>query len=340
MCAGRGGAHRARAGAGWRRRTTERGPVHLDRVTVDTLAVRQGGVLTAAQLRDLGADRAWVSRQVSAGRWQRLHRGVVATYSGPIAWRSRAWAAVLYAGRGAALSHGAAAFRHDVVDRPPRRVDVRVPEHRRVAPSPGIVIHRSTSPIRASGRPRTVWRGDAVVDLVSAARSIDDVVGWVCAGARAGAGPAELLDAAGQRGLFRNAGLLREVVAEVEAGIESPLERRYHRDVERRHRLPRARLQVREVLQGLWIRADAVYDGYGVRTELDGNLGHPGGRTDADTWRDNTVLLATGDVTLRYRWRHVAVHPCTTAAQVALALRRGGWTGTPHRCHATCPLTP
>lgn len=287
---------------------------------------------------DLGADRAWVSRQVDSGRWQRIHRGVVATYSGPLAWRTRAWAAVLYAGPGAALSHESAAFKHELVDRPPRRVDVRVPERRRVAATSGIVIHRSSSEIRASGRPLAVWRGDTMIDLVAAARSDDDVVAWVCAAARAGASHAELLDAVGHRGPFRNARLVREVIAEVEAGVESPLERRYHRDVERPHGLPRSRLQVREVVRGLWIRADAVYDPFGVRAELDGNLGHPGGRTDADTWRDNAVVLSTGDLTLRYRWRHVVALTCETAAQVAAALRRGGWVGSPRACSPGCAL--
>ena len=53
----------------------------------------------------------------------------------------------------------------------------------------------------------------------------------------------------------------------------------------------------------MWIRADCVYRGLGVRVELDGALAHPRGRTDADTWRDNAVVLERGEVTLRYRWR-------------------------------------
>lgn len=117
--------------------------------------------------------------------------------------------------------------------------------------------------------------------------------------------------------------LLLDLLAEAEDGVESPLERRYQRDVERRHHLPRAQPQVRERLTNGWIRADAVYLGLGVRTELDGALAHPFGRTDADTWRDNAVLIERGDITLRYRWAHVAARPCAVAAQVQAAL-------TPH----------
>lgn len=303
---------------------------------VGALAGRQAGVVTTAQLRVLGADDAWIGRQVGSGRWHRLHRGVLLTYSGPVSWRSRAWAALLYAGAGAALSHQAAAMRHEFASTPPRAVDVTIPADRRVMPSSGVTVHLRTGGPRASGRPRTTWRGDTVVDLVDSALTVDDAVGWVCSASRAGTNRAEILDAVEHRGRFRNSGLLREILAEVAEGVESPLERRYHRDVERRHRLPRARLQVSEVVRGLWIRADAMYDAYGVRAELDGNLGHPGGRTDEDTWRDNAVILATGDLTLRYRWRHVAVDPCGTAAQVAAALTRGGWRGAPRPCSPTC----
>ena len=305
---------------------------------VGALADRQAGVVTTAQLTSLGADAVWIGRQVRSGRWRRLHRGVLLTYSGPVSWRSRVWAALLYAGPGAALSHRAAAVRHEFLPVPPRLVDVTIPATRRVTPSPGLTIHLRTGRVRAAGRPRTTWRADTVVDLVASAATVDDAVGWVCSAGRAGASRAEILDAAEHRGRFRNSALLREIVADVASGIESPLERRYHRDVERRHRLPRAELQVSESVRGLWIRADVVYDEFGVRAELDGNIGHPGGRTDEDTWRDNAVVLATGDLTLRYRWRHVAVDPCATAAQVTTALTRGGWQGAPRPCSPTCAV--
>lgn len=312
--------------------------MRIDDPTIASLTEGQAGVVTTAQLTAVGADSVWLRRQVASRRWQRLHQGVLVTYSGPPSWQARAWGALLYAGAGAALSHVAAAYRHGFTSEAPRIIDVTVPASRRVMPSDGLRVHRRTSPIPASGRPRTVWRGEAVVDLVAAARTLDDAVGWVSRAARAGTHPREVLDALARRPKSRNAGLLAEIVADVAEGIESPLERRYHRDVERKHGLPRARLQVVERLRGLWLRSDGRYEQYGVRVELDGVVGHPGGRTDADTWRDNAVLLATGDITLRYRWRHVAVTPCETAAQVAAALSARGWPGRPRRCGPDCAV--
>lgn len=75
-----------------------------------------------------------------------------------------------------------------------------------------------------------------------------------------------------------------------------------------------------------------------MRVELDGRLAHPFGRTDADVWRDNAVVLAHAELTLRYRWAHVAVAPCRTARQVAGALRAGGWRSRPARCSPACPV--
>lgn len=312
--------------------------VRLPRDLVTTLAAPHHGVLTRAQLRAAGADDAWITRQAGSGTWQRLHRGVFATFSGPVPWTTRASAALAYAGDGAALSHDAAARLLGFTTRHPRVIDVTVPESRRVTPAEGVVVHRRTVMPAVGGRPRHTLGADTVLDLVSAAGTVDDAVGWLCAAGRADVSPRAVARAAVRRGPFPSRALLLELVAEVSAGIESPLERRYHRDVEQRHGLPCAALQRREVVGGLWIRADCVYDGLGVRVELDGWLGHPGGRTDADTWRDNAVLLARGDLTLRYRWRHVAALPCATAAQVAAALTARDPTARARPCGPRCAL--
>lgn len=294
------------------------------------------GVLSTAQLSRLGADPAWIHRQIAAGRWQRVHRGVLYLYSGPLPWRSRALAAVLHAGDGAALSHRAAGHLLGFVAQQPETLDVSIPAHRRVRPTPGVRVHlRRTMPPWRGFLPAVVAE-ETAVDLVETARSTDDAVAVLCAAVHIGTPVAAIAAAAERRARLRRRALLDELLADVAAGVESPLERRYHHDVERRHGLPRARLQRTEVAGGQWIRADCIYEGFGVRVELDGRLGHPDGRTDADTWRDNAVLLEHGDRTLRYRWRHVAATPCLTAAQVATALRAGGWPGELRPCGPGC----
>jgi len=227
-----------------------------------------------------------------------------------------------------------------IVRAEPAVIEVSVPADRRVKPSTGLRVRLRRTMPAASGWLPTVVRPETVVDLVDSARSVDEAVARLCAGLADGTDPRRVAAAAAARPRLHQRSLLLELLADVAAGIESPLERRYHHDVERRHGLPRARLQVREVVGGRWIRADGVYDGFGARVELDGALAHPGGRTDADTWRDNAVVLERGELTLRYRWRHVVTSPCEVADQVAAALTRGGWRGAPHPCGEQCRLAP
>ncbi len=300
-------------------------------------ADRQAGVLPTAQLLHHGALRSWVAHQVRTGRWQRLHQGVVLTHSGPVGWHSRAWAAVLYAGAGAAVSHESAARLWRFTSREPRTIEVVVPAHRRVRPTRGVRIHvRQVMPEVSGGLP-TVTRADTTVDLVAASATVDDAVGWLARAVRAGALAEAVAEAARRRSRFRHRGLVLDLLDDGVLTTESPMEHRYHRDVERAHGLPRGTPQARHRVGGRWIRADRWY-AFGVRVELDGQVAHPGGRTDADVWRDNAVALERTELTLRYRWRHVAVTPCTTAAQVAAALRGRGWSGVTRGCGKACPL--
>ena len=303
------------------------------------LAARQSGVLSAAQLAQAGAATAWTSRQVTAGRWRRLHRGVLVIHSGPVPWRARAWAALLYAGDGAALSHETAAHIHEMTTTEPGVITVSIPETRRVMPTAGVLVVRRSPMPSAWGRPRTVDRADTAVDLVAASATADSAIGWLCAAVRARTRPEEIRRSAAARPHLRHRRLLDDLLADVVSGIESPLERRYRRDVEAAHGLPKSHLQVRQVVDGVGLRADCVYESLGVRAELDGRLAHPARKVDADVWRDNAVAAARGELTLRYRWHHVAVMPCDTARQVGLALARRGWQGLLRPCSPTCAAT-
>lgn len=302
------------------------------------LASAQDGVVTRAQLLALGATTDWISRRVTSNRWQRLFPGVYLTHTGQPRWASRARAALLYAGRGAALSHASAAYRHGLVDAPGPVVHVSVPHGRRLRRQRGLEIHYRRHMPPVWGRIPTVGPIDTVLDLADLRETpADDVVGLVCRAAQRNIDTEQIRIALQRRGRIRYRRLLTELLAAVSEGIESPLEYRYHR-IERSHGLPRSSLQVREVLDGLWLRADCRYRRYRLRVELDGQLAHPFGRTDADVWRDNAVGILASELTLRYRWRHVAVTPCHVARQVAVALRSRGWTGTPRPCGPDCPV--
>lgn len=308
----------------------------VDRLRVLAIARRHDLVLSAAELSGAGVERSWVQRQVRSGQWLRLHPGVYVVHAGPVPWRARARAALLHAGQDAALSHRSAAFLHGWSPAP-QVIDLCVPHSRRVRPGPSVRIHRRRMLTVVRGRLTVVAPGATVVDLVGAARTTDDAVAVVTAAVRAGTRPEEVLQALRDRSRVRRRRLLQELLEAAAQGVESALELRYHRDVERRHGLPRAALQQWQRLGERWVRADAIYEGTGVRVELDGRVAHEG-RVDDDVWRDNAVAVAYSELTLRYRWSHVAGSPCRTAAQVVAALRSRGWAGTPRPCSPSCPV--
>ncbi|ROS26249.1 hypothetical protein EDF34_2582 [Cellulomonas sp. PhB150] len=302
------------------------------------MLARQDAVATTAQLQQWGMTRAAIARRAASGEWTRLFRGVVLLSSGAATWRQRARGALLYAGDGAALSHRSAGFVHGFVSTPGPIVVISIPCARSVAPQPGIHVRRRRPMPVAGGALRAVGEDRTVLDLVAEARSTDDAIGIVAEAVRAGVLPGRVLLHAEASTRLPNRRLVIDLLGEARAGVESALEHRYLHDVERAHALPPAQAQVREVIDHRWIRADRVYRGYDTRVELDGQLAHPYGRTDEDVWRDNAVILAHRELTLRYRWLHVAARPCRTAAQVADALRAGGWQGTPRRCSDACEV--
>lgn len=300
------------------------------------IAASQDGAISRGQLLALGVRPGFLSDRIRQGRWQRAYPGVAVVHTGPMGWRTRAWAGLLYCGHGAALSHWSAAF-HWGISRPePRDLEVSVPWRRHVVGQPGLRIYQRRVMPDNYGVIRAVHAPETVLDLWERMTEPDAALGLLADAARARVSLREVAQGAGRRARLPRRRLLEDLLADVREGIESPMERRYRRDVERRHGLPRAALQVRDVVGAMRIRADVVYPGLGVRVELDGQLGHPGGRTAADTWRDNAVVIERGDITLRYRWTHVAVTPCATAAQVGRALRVRGWRGDVMACGRSC----
>ncbi len=103
------------------------------------LATRQHGVVTAAQLRELGLSRATITHRADAGRLHRIHRGVYAVGHDRLSEKGRYMAAVLAAGDGAALAGLSAAALWQAWKRKVPEIDVVAPRGRR--PKPGFRLH-------------------------------------------------------------------------------------------------------------------------------------------------------------------------------------------------------
>jgi len=146
-------------------------------------AQRQAGIVSRQQAITAKMSPRAIEWKVRAGEWRQVYWGVYVTFTGPLSRPAQLWAAVLYAGEGAVLSHASAAELQGLVDQPADVIHVTVPAHRRVTPVTGLVIHRSDLPERLSeypvGEVPMTLVADTVIDLAEACASVDDVYGWV-----------------------------------------------------------------------------------------------------------------------------------------------------------------
>jgi hypothetical protein len=309
--------------------------------TFRDLAEFQCGVITSRQALLTGLTTDTIRAQLDGGRWQRIHRGVLAAFSGEPGRMALLWAAVLRAGPGAALSHYTAAELHGMARKPSQAIHVTVPVSRRPEPITGVVVHRSRR-IRqarhpAQSPPRTRVE-ETVLDLADVARTFDDALGWLCAACGGRLTTPQLVhDAMAGRARLRYREGLQLALADVASGVHAVLEYRYLRDVERGHGLPRARRQFRVIRGTRSEYLDALYREYLVAVETDGRLAHPAEARWADVRRDNAAA-ADGIITLRYGWSDVTRRPCRVAAEVGAVLSRRGWPGPLRSCGPACGL--
>ena len=319
--------------------------VAADRV-LGKIAARQAGVVTRAQAIDGGLSRARIEANLTSRRWQPIHRGVYATFSGPVPRRSLLWASVLRAGPGAMLSHETAAEVWGLSDRPSKAVHVTVPENRYPEHISGVVIHRSTRAALSrhpTRLPPLTRVEDTVIDLTQTAKHVDDAIASLAraVGGRLTTAP-RLAARLRERGKLRWRSILRAALNDVDAGCHSLIEVRYLRDVERAHGLPRSQRQARRESvestttveggpDGRVEYDDVRYRRYATRVELDGRAAHPEHARWRDMRRDNAATVE-GDRVLRYGLGDVESYPCQLAAQIAAVLCLGGWRGKPSRC--------
>lgn len=310
--------------------------------SLTSLSLTQGHCLSRDQALTAGLTDEQLDGHVAARRWQRLQPGVYVTFSGPLPYLTRVWGALLYAGEGAAASHETAAWLAGLLDQPPPLVHVTVPANRRILEQPGLRIHYSrrlserTHPARQPTQTRVE---ETVFDLVEKALRVDDVVGVLTkACQRRLTTAARLRDSALRRRKMRWRRLVGEVLTDVVAGVQSPLERRFFRDVERAHGLPRGECNRPEGEPGRRLYRDVRYRKYVTLVELDGSAAHPPEDRASDQSRDNAVVEAEEAAPLRYGWTPVAGRPCQVAGQLARVLRRRGWKGRPRRCGPDCTL--
>jgi hypothetical protein len=253
---------------------------------------------------------------------------------------------VLRAGPGAVLSYETAAELHGLIDKPASKIHITVPANRDPAKKRGIrgvVIHRSWNVVSEELPPWQLPRtpiAETVLDLVAASRTFDDAYEWLArADGRHLASAAAIRVALAARKRIRWRAWLVDALPDVEAGVQSPLERRYVQDVERAHGLPRARRQARRDLAGGTRYLDNYYDAFLLCVELDGRLSHPPEQKWRDADRDSDNLFHDDVQTIRLGLPHVTAGRCVQAARLAALFIRRGWSAEGLRaCGPECAV--
>jgi len=278
---------------------------------VAAIAARQFGRVRTDQLREAGVSETTTRRWVDAGY---LHRELPAVYAvghAASTTESRLAAALLYAGHGAALSHGTAAWWWDLVKHPPALIHVNTPNRRKSIA--GIRVHgrRQVERVARNGLPVTA----AAQTLLDFAVVADPgLLRFALANADyAGLLNVAALDVICRRGVA-GSGRLRAAIA-----VHRPELAHSRSEIERlliglceTHRLPLPKLNV---YRHGWL-VDAVWDAARVVVELDGFKGHRTKRQlESDHQRD-LELRAHGYTVLRYTWRQLTEMPEAVALDI------------------------
>lgn len=311
------------------------------------VAAEQAGAITREQAQVSGLSEGAVDGLLKAGRWSRLHAGVYAAFSGPVPPRTRTWGALLYAGDGAALGGRSALWVWGVLTNPPDEVHVEVPNDRKVVAAPGVRItrrRRLRQLVHPSVVPARLRLEEVVLDLAGETdeAGLVDVVLLATGSRRTTA--ERLRSALAHRPRHRHRQLLVEILGEVAEGVQSALERRFRRTVERAHGLPRGERNLTEPVVGRTGARrnryrDIRYRRWLLVVELDGLEAHPERLRWQSRLRDNSVVVGSDDRVLQYGWREVVTEPCAVAADIVQVLWRQGWRGKPVACGPGCPLS-
>lgn len=298
----------------------------LDVVSADgvlaALAARQEGAVARAQLLAAGVTDRQITWRVRAGRLVRIHRGVYAAGHARLRPAGFAWAAVLYAGEGALLSHRSAGAAWGLGG-PAGRHEILAPG-RRVADTAGVRV-RSTTTLAPCDRAERDG-----LPVTSVARTLADLAAVEPAHrlrrALAEADrrhllhvPAlhEVLDRLGPRapGRGRLLGLLDEARAHGVQHTRSELEDRFL-ELVLAAGLPRPATNAAV----LGLEVDCWWPRARLAVELDGRAHHARvAAFAADRARDRRLAVA-GIRVLRYAWEDVVARADRTRAELSALL--------------------
>jgi len=292
------------------------------------VAGRQHGVISRAQMRDLGLSDSAVSARVDSGYLRPLFRGTFAVGHNAINRRARMLAAALACGTGTVASHGSACELIGLWDVRPTLVDV-IPPNWSGRAIEGIRWHRVRLP---EGGEVEVREG---VPCTSPSRTLVDMAGrcgWtflrrlVEQAAILGLLDVDEIDRILALGRRRGAPRLRTILspwrgtAERRPKLRSRLEARLLPRLISEG-LPSPCCNVKLQVDGQWLEVDMLWEKQRLAIETDGEETHATPAAfQRDRWRDQ-LLVASGYRTARVTWIQVRDEPTAVVDRIARMLK-------------------
>jgi hypothetical protein len=303
------------------RRSRPLDPSHRADLLLAELAARQDGLVTFAQVRELGVSAQAVLDRRRHGRLHQLHRGVYAVGTARLTDDGRRRAALLATGPTALLSHRSLGYLLGCRDAEHDRVEVTVAgRHGRTRST--VLVHR---PATLTDEDRTTT---GTFPTTTVARMVVDLMAVLPVAELAHV--LRQLDRTGRLDLVaieravrrvarpRGVQVLRTLLADYEDVPGVPfvvLERRFRR-LCRAFDLPVGTPQAR--VEGSPRRPDVLYEGLGIAVELDDRSTHERLAAVVDDRRRDLELAALGIQTIRLTDEDLT----RRAAQTAELLRR------------------
>jgi hypothetical protein len=284
-------------------------PVDLE---IARSARAQHGIVTTAQLVEVGLTKSAIAKRAKRGRLHRIHHGIYAVGHEGISEEARWMAAVLACGPFAVLSHGAAAVHWGLLRPLKGPIDVTVPTHGGRKRQRGIRIHRCVSlgaPKSTDGslrRPVPLVTVRNRIPVTTVPRTLEDI--------RATLAPYLV------RRAIRQAEFLGLALGEIKTDrTRSDLERYFLR-LCRRYGLPLPEVNV--LLDGMTV--DFLWRDASLVVETDSYATH-GGTVAFENDRERDLRLRRlGFSVHHFSEQQLQLAPAAVAADVAAALRGAG----------------
>ena len=292
------------------------------------LAVRQGSVVSRAQLYAAGWTRWHIHAQVVAGRWAIRGRQSVAVITGNLPEQGDWWVAVFEVGAGAALD-GASALRAAGLRGFDGPIHVSTPKSARPRHPRGVVVHetrrRRASDLAATSLPRVRPSIAAIRAALWAVSDKQASLLLVMSVQQRLATADQLAEALASIRRHRRRRLLKKVIGEIAGGAQSTGEIDFLR-LCREYGLPEPDRQSRRVTADGVVFLDVEWTAYEVVVEIEGVHHQEVDRTLADALRQNELTIDRSHV-LRIPTIGLHTTPNRFLAQVARLLRSQGWRG-------------